>query len=705
MFAKSSLENRPQNLLAVEAIMNPLHFFTEGGTDSLREAMPGFEVRPSQKKMVEKVYHALQSRQILFAEAGTGTGKTLAYLIPLMLISRELETRVLVSTETRSLQKQIAEKEIPVIETMLGVPLLYEICYGSSHYLCRRYLNETVEKGRVDVDRRFQLNDFLKWVDRTSTGLMEEYTGHISADYRMRLSRDADDCGGPRCSEYTRCHYFLAREKWKGARLLIVNHSLLSAHFALDQKLLPEFNYCVIDEAHRFPEIYTSSCDSQFSVDRVKSLVRRLFSQIPGSGGALLDQQGEVESALNQFQTEVVNRYPILFGSSLRIREELDLPATLLLRDTMEKLIAKAAAMIVEEEEGLPEEELDRLTRFKRSVGLLEDYRETLKLYLNGPGEMRIHWLENGNGGEEKKRYTLHSVPVVTGPLLKEKILEKMDSVVFTSATLSTTRGPGSFQYFQNSVGYTQETRDESQNGVFSGRIATLQLDSPFDFVKNSRLFLPDDIPEPGGQNETRFHSSVAAWVHRLVALSGGGAFVLFTSIRSLESVERELIRLEPDWGERIFSQVSLGAPRALGGFRRRRDGILLGLATFWQGVDVVGDHLRLVILVRIPFRVPDDPLIQGLTEHEERNRRNPFLTIQLPGAIISIKQGFGRLIRSTSDRGVVAILDPRVRTKFYGKRILEALPPAPRVKDFRTLKNDWQLLFKNQPPIYPSDN
>jgi len=620
------------------------------GSPLFEEVWKDYEYRPQQEKMARAVREALDDERIALIEAGTGVGKTLAYLIPLLHYAVTTGKRVVVSTETRSLQKQIIEKDLPVAQKILEHEVLAEVCYGSSNYVCKRRLNEILKKGEFGAEMVDAIEPFTRWEARSETGVVLDYDGFVSPSFIQKVTRDPDQCRGRKCPYYDLSHYYRAKEKWKNANLLIVNHSLLCSHIALDSKLLPEFHALVIDESHRFPEIFLKSFELTFGLQELSALFRTL--RFPKT------------EALETFIRYISGEHLLFSGQRKRIT--LPLTATNvnpLLGDLdllSEEVTEKLELLSNGDPDGEVSEETIRMTIQKRR---LAEIRTILESFLAPDPTGVVLWLSRFDQ-ETRINYFFHRAPARTGEMIRELLLERLPSVVMTSATLTTT---GNFDYFRREIGSGSGSgADETK------KLLELKLDSPFDYKKRVLFYLPEAMPDPV-KTESEFLIRAADEIERLVTLSDGGAFVLFTSIKSLNQVHTLLA--ERSLSQPLISQTVHGPTGALSRFLQQERSVLLGLATFWQGIDIPGDELRLVIIVKIPFRVPDDPVLESRMELEKKEGRNPFLTLQLPGAIIQIKQGFGRLIRSARDRGVVAILDPRMRTRSYGREILKSIP------------------------------
>lgn len=697
--------------------VDPVDVFNRD-SDVLQKFFPGYEHRPQQERMAGAVRDALTNKRILLSEAGTGVGKTMSYLMPAASYALENEVKAVISTETRSLQTQILKKDLPAAQKVLGKKIRAELCFGAGNYLCRRKLEEVINQGNIDSFMEDHVEEFLEWVDETRDGLVFEYTGKMSSEFRRRVVRDADDCLGSRSPYFNQCFYYQAKEKWKEADILVVNHSLLSFHLMNERKVLPGFRYLIIDEAHRFPEAFSKAVTRQQTLSGVRGLLR-----------SFTRKSADVMTRLNEWERSLVNNNPLFENQTLRIKdpltskeqsdfiEELDKTRGVLARQK-EELERKAEAK--EGLEGGQNRGGEEMVRLQIQIRLLEDLIRFMGDLDAGPGEERVHWMHRSYdaGGPE---YELFISRLNTGYLIRTMLLERMASVVFASATL-TASGRDPFHFFLNEIGlvnggdssFIEMTQNdgEMQSGDFDSdeldeesveedqfyytdgsRADQLILSSPFQYEKQAMLYIPDGIPDPSGEEE-RFHKRVADEIMALCEISDGGAFVLFTSNRSLKEVHSLILKKSPKLKKNLFSQAELGSGGALRKFQDSKKGILLGLATFWQGIDIAGDQLRMVIMVRLPFRVPDEPILEARTEKEKSKGRSPFITLQLPQAVISIKQGFGRLIRTKNDRGAVAILDPRIRTKGYGRDILKSLPKTKIVQTIDEVKERWNTIF-----------
>ena len=675
------------------AILDPSLIFSKKGKNTKASAAnlaswPEYEYRPQQEEMARKVWECLQNESILLLEAGTGIGKTLAYLLPLLHFSKQAKVRVAISTETKSLQQQILYKDLPIAQKLLSLDIKAELCLGAANFVCKRHLQNTLEKGDIDPNfsQKGELENFLEWEANSPRAIRQEYPGSLPNAFWNKINRDPLDCLGSRCPHYDISPYFVARRAWQKADLLILNHSLLANHFALEAKLLPEFQYLIIDEAHRFPEILQNAFTLQGSMQELRSLLDE---------GNTKEKTiiKYVESLYLRLQTRILQHSK----KQERISTELALAEAFKIINALEKLsgeLEKELNLLTSQTElGLNQEtkllQNNKELQLQARIGRIEEFRQLIEKLAAEKEKDEVVWIEKrfaNDSSQSLKDILIFCASLSGGNFLQERLFSQISAVIMTSATLSA-NNEKPFQYISKELGFTPEEEPES-----------LRLSSPFNYEKQVLLYTPQNIAEPHYAAEEKFHKDIAREIHCLLDLSQGGAFVLFTSSRSLKACQN---LLETNWegkqNYKIFSQLSLGSSAALRAFteNKKKNSVLLGLATFWQGIDIPGDRLRMVILTRIPFRPPDEPILAARLEAEKEAGRNPFFELQVPAAILSVRQGFGRLIRSFTDRGVVALLDPRLHKRSYGQEILNVLPPAQRHTQFASLSQAYQELFK----------
>jgi len=642
-----------------------LHF---PGWEGLEKFLPGYTYRPGQARLSDAIAEAFTGGEILIAEAGTGTGKTLAYLIPLVIYAIEHETRVAISTDTRALQTQLLEKDIPLVERILGRSLQAELCLGASNYVCKRKLGDAVNQGGLLLAGE-ELDSFLDWEKVTSTGIRSDFTGQMPDSIWPAVTREADNCLGRRCPNFETSYYFVAREKWKKAQILVLNHALLANHLLLERKLLPEFEVVVIDEAHRFGDAVADALDQAVVLADLAGTLRAARHGADQAGRALEGFRREVETRFTQ---------PTRLTDALSIRSGISLAHAL-------KHVEERLTDELKEPTEAPRNSQE--LRIQMHLGRVVQARAVVESFLDGPGTGYVHWI---TPQDSRRGPVLHRSPIRASGFVRDELLSKMRSTIFASATLSAS-GNKPFSYF------VQETGADRVEKI----VKYHKVSSPFDYPSQAVLFLPPDIVEPS--DDERFPQDCAYWIDRLVGITGGGAFVLFTSRVSL-SRTHALLEASPDASKlTLISQLEHGPRSSLRMFREKENAVLLGLATFWHGIDIPGDRLRLVILVKLPFQVPDEPVLAARMEALTKEGKSPFTYLQLPHAVLSMKQGFGRLIRRESDRGIVAVLDSRIQTRHYGKEILKALPPARVVRDLAVLETEYARLFgETNRPLIP---
>jgi len=619
----------------------------------LAQALPDFRVRIEQLHMAQRVAAALATRAPLVVEAGTGTGKTFAYLVPALLSGR----RVLISTGTRTLQDQLFSKDLPLLAGALGRPARVALLKGRSNYLCRYRLGRLQDEGAqlalLDIApsrtraAAALLARIQRWSHTTRRGDLSEVRGLAdSHPLWPQVTSTRESCLGTRCDEFNRCHVVAARREALEADVVIVNHHLLLADLVLKEDgfgdLLGAADAIILDEAHQIPDLATQFFGAHVGSRQLEALVRELRAElaqsgaVPGAGPAATVFVGDVEEALQQLRT---------FATGFSGRAAWTAGASALgtgVRELEQALRAVHAALAGTDEQGplaaLGERALELAAKLAR-IGALDE--------LEG-----ARTLESGSRG-----FTLSLMPFDISERFRLLVESRGGAWVFTSATLSVGED---FAHFTGRLGLSSA--------------ATLQIPSPFDHERQSLLYLPAGLPEPTSPG---YVAAVIDTAEPLIRAAGGGAFVLFTSHRALAQ-GAALLRVR--WPQtppfRLLVQGEAPRERLLEEFRADGNAVLLGTASFWEGVDVKGEALRLVIIEKLPFASPEDPLVRARIEHLSANGGNAFRDYQLPEAALALKQGAGRLIRSEEDYGVVVICDPRLLGRSYGRVFLAALPP-----------------------------
>ena len=650
----------------------------------IKEVFPNYEEREEQIQLTLKIADCLEKNQILLAEAGTGVGKSFAYLLASLLFQEKTNEKILISTETIALQSQLIQKDIPILEKLLNKKIKREIALGASNYVCKRKLSHVIAEGSFGIEMMNHLKEFYEWEKQTETGIKLEYKGFASKEFWAKITREPDNCLGSKCPNFSHSYYFLEKRKWQEADVLIVNHHLLGTHLAGDKKVLPEFRYAIIDEAHNFPEIISKSFGISTSWIELENLLNSIFfnDKKPMLVGKIQNKKlansckDLTKKAIDlsiSFFNQLISEIGLIFQPT-RITKKLKLD-----EGTLEKQLLELQEKIELVKMELPEElqELEE-KEFKLSLEKISSNLETqihiLKSFRIEKDPSLAYWVEPIETNSSKS-YKLNIQPIESKKIFEEYFFSDLNSVIFTSATLCENKS--NFQYYQESLGKT--------------KVQTLFLESPFPYEKHAVLYLPkqNSLRDPN-ENPEGYLEDLVVIIPKLLELTEGNAFVLFTSNKLLKDV---YLSIKEEIKYSIISQIELGAEKAKEEFLATEGSVLFGVSTFWQGIDIKGEKLRSVIITKLPFQPPNDPVLEALIDEYKKKNRNPFLELQLPRAILTLKQGFGRLIRSMTDTGMVAILDPRIKTKFYGKKVLDALPNAKQVHSFAELKKEMKQL------------
>jgi ATP-dependent DNA helicase DinG len=662
----------PQTAPALPSLYD---FFAPGGVLS-RSQLP-YEFRRGQLEMAQAVERALNENRHLIVEAGTGTGKTLAYLLPALRSGR----RVIISTGTKNLQEQLFFKDIPFLESLLGS---LRVCYmkGRANYLCRHKLyalrNQPILNGLEEIS---QYQAIAEWEKTTETGDRVELDDLPEASQLWsKLDARSEACLGQSCPDYERCFITEMRRRAAESDVIIVNHHLffadlavkLQARAAPDAGILPEAGIVIFDEAHELEDVASSYFGISLSNVRFEELARDLETMLRA-------KQALNSSIITAAQT-TRERARLFFAAlpALRLSEgarngERAQPGEgrmpFLDREDFLEIHGDLYLGLTDALHRL-ELELERLRGVDESVPLRKrtgDIREHLRFLLEAEDRNTVFWLERRGGrGQGSVPVThLQATPIDVSDLLSELLFENFPSVVLTSATLTV---QGGFSHIRKRLGM----RDARE----------VVVPSHFRYSEQALLYLPPDMPDPRDPN---FQEEAASRIRRMLDITQGRAFCLFTSYQQTRDLyERLLVEV----GYPLLLQGTAPRKALLEEFRETPNAVLFGTSSFWQGVDVQGEALSCVIVDRLPFAVPTDPVVQARMRAIEDNGGNPFVEYQVPSAVITLKQGFGRLIRSLEDRGVLMLLDPRIQRQRYGRIFLDSLPPYRITQDITTVES-----------------
>jgi ATP-dependent DNA helicase DinG len=625
-----------------------------GQEGPLARHIPGFAPRLSQQRMAQAVADVLAESGTLLAEAGTGTGKTFAYLVPALLCGG----RVVISTGTRNLQDQLFNKDLPVVCRSLGLAPRLAMLKGRGNYLCLQRLERLESNGRLShPGQAAELSRIRRWARTTQTGDIAEVDAVAEdAPLWFQVTSTTDNCLGQECPHWSACYVVKARRAALDADVLVINHHLFFADRVVKEEgfgeLLPDAAAFILDEAHQLPEVASQFFGASLGSRQLTALAQDTAAEQLRDApefAVLTERSRQVETAVADLRLALGPDLRRASWSEMRHSSAL-IDARRRLRETLEAL-RQALEVAAPRGKGLD-------NCHKRSAALLE----RLDLFTDGqdvPGQESIYWFET-----HSRSFTLHWTPLDIAPQFRAHRDAYAGAWILTSATLAV---GDSFQHFAKRLGLED--------------CLTLRLDSPFDFARNALLYLPPGLPDPA--SPAYVHSLVEAALPVLEA-SRARAFLLFTSYRALHAAAA---LLEGRLPYPVLLQGSLPKNELLARFRELGNALLLGTASFWEGVDVRGEVLSCVIIDKLPFAAPNDPIVRGHIDAIKRRGGDPFLDYQIPQAVIALKQGTGRLIRDVNDRGVLMLCDPRLLTRSYGPLFLNSLPPMRRTRQITEVR------------------
>lgn len=609
----------------------------------LEDLLPGYEYRPQQLEFAKAIERSIESSVPGIFEAGTGTGKSLAALIPAALSGKT----VVVSTATIALQEQYIHKDLPTLQRVLPFRIEAALAKGRNNYVSLRRLEDF--KVQSEIDSRI-----LTWIGDSEEGDRSELDFVPLPEQWNEINSDSDDCMRSKCPNYQKCFYFKARKRAEDADIIVVNHSLLLIDAATGGNILPKYNILIVDEAHQLPDIATSSFSLTITLRGVKYLASRCTKHL-GTPGYLV--HGMEETAAEFFHRLAMW---MTYGKA-RLRKAPDgtddvIQALVELRDW---LVSQDFEQILDIDNKREKMKL----KAKSLATTCSGYIKCLDLLVDQPGDW-VFWAEKSEGSRAESRVEITAAPLNVSEMLADHIFnkEELETSVWMSATLAT-NGDDPFAFFKKEIGAPRRTIQE-------------RVSSPFDYRRQAVLYLPSRVPDP---NSRDFGPAIVQHIEEILYVSQGRAFVLFTSYTGMNAAFQSLVDRLPFPCQK---QGDMPRKRLIEWFRETNGAVLFATNSFWEGVSIDGEQLSCVIIDRIPFQAPDDPVYEARCElMKQEEDAGWFGSLALPRAIMRLKQGTGRLIRTRSDRGIVAILDPRMTQKVYGRSIIACLPPMKTVK------------------------
>jgi ATP-dependent DNA helicase DinG len=649
--------------LGTEFVERVRTIFSENG---LLSKAQNFEFRRQQQEMAVAVARALEEDRHLVVEAGTGVGKSLAYLVPAVLFALEQHKKAIISTHTINLQEQLLHKDIPILKKVLPVEFEAALMKGRQNYICPRRLERALQSSKelFTGPETNELQRIAEWASKTRDGTLSDLSIEPDPKVWAQVCSEAHICTQKTCGQNPRCFYQQARKRLLAADVIVLNHTLLFMLLGSPDEqaeresgyLFPD-DFIIFDEGHTVEQVASKQIGIGVSQYGLRSTIQRLYNVRTRKGlfTVMRDAEGvrlaaELIDDVEKFFDAVESKSDFRKGREFRVRDVDLVPDTITGR--LVALQARITEVVKRTDDEIIKAELQEFAR------RIRDAREGIAIFLEQAAPQHVYWVERT--GKTAQFLSLNAAPIDLAPVLRRMIFRDNCCCVMTSATLAV--GRADLAYFRERIGAT-----EAQ---------PLQLGSPFDFQKQMKIFVVQKMPDP---RDAGYHKELERWIAHFVEKTDGSAFVLFTNYRDMQQLAGEMQKSFVEQGMNLLVQGG-GAPRTklLEQFKSTPRSVLFGTDSFWSGVDVPGEALSNVIITRLPFAVPDTPLIEAKLELVQERGGDAFTEFSLPEAILKFRQGVGRLIRTKTDRGIVVILDNRIVTKPYGRAFMQALPKCP---------------------------